>query len=157
MCRDAGASSIHVTDMNPKRLEQAKSFGADHTYLLGAPADSLPANIDVAFDMSGSPHAMESGLEALTIGGIAVWVGAVFNARKTQIDAESVIRRLITIKGLHNYNFDDIVEAVNYITDRHQKYPFNEIVSKEFELKDVDEAFKYALEHKPIRVGIHIH
>lgn len=156
MCKDAGAKIIHVADLNPQRLEQAHAFAADETHLLTDPTVQLPAGIDVAFDMSGAPDAMERGMLALGIGGTAVWIGAVFNTRKVQVDAESVIRRLIAIKGLHNYNFEDFVYAVDFINRNHQAFPFHEVVSKEFSLSDTNEAFQYAVTHKPLRVGINL-
>jgi len=156
MCKDAGASFIHMADINLQRLEQANDFGANETHLLTDPTVQLPVGIDLAFDMSGSADAMENGLNVLAIGGTAVWIGAVFNTRKVQVDAESVVRRLITIKGLHNYNFEDFVYAVNFISKNHQVFPFEKVVSKEFSLADTNEAFAYAVEYKPLRVGINL-
>lgn len=155
MCKEAGAKYIHVADLNAERLKQATDFGADETHLLTDPSVSLPSGIDVAFDMSGSAEAMENSLNTLAIGGTAVWIGAVFNTRKVQVDAESIVRRLVTIKGLHNYNFEDFVYAVNFIDKNHQVFPFEKVVSKEFSLSETNDAFEYAVAHKPLRVGIH--
>lgn len=154
MCKDLGASNIHMADINSNRLEQAYAFGADETHLLTDPAIKLPEEIDVTFDMSGAPEAMENGLKSLAIGGTAIWIGAVFHNRAVQVDAESVIRRLVTIRGLHNYNFEDFEYAVNFITKNYQIFPFEQVVSKEFSLSETEDAFKYAVEHKPLRVGI---
>lgn len=156
MCKEAGAKYIHVADLNAERLKQARDFGANETHLLTDPSVKLPAGIDVAFDMSGSADAMENSLAVLAVGGTAVWIGAVFNTRKVQIDAESVVRRLITIKGLHNYNFEDFVCAVDFIGKNHQVFPFEKVVSKEFSLLETNQAFDYALSHKPLRVGINL-
>ncbi len=156
MCKDAGAKFIHVADINAQRLEQALGFGASETHLLTDAAVKLPGGIDVAFDMSGSADAMENGLASLATGGTAIWIGAVFNTRKVQVDAESVVRRLITIKGLHNYNFEDFVYAVDFINRNHQVFPFEKVVSKEFSLLATNEAFQYAVAHKPLRVGINL-
>jgi len=164
MCKDAGANKIVVADIEQDRLEQALTFGADEVYLMTAQPDdksqndlvALEAKIDVVFDMSGAPEAMEAGIEALAVGGVAVWVGAVFHRRKIGVDAEQIIRRLITIKGLHNYNDDDFVYAVDFITRNHQRFPFDTVVAKEFPLKEAAKAFEYALEYKPLRVGVRI-
>jgi alcohol dehydrogenase len=115
---------------------------------------SLCPNMEVVFDMSGSPEAMEEGVAALAIGGVAVWVGAVFRQRKVRVDAEQIIRRLITIKGLHNYNYDDFVYAVDFMRRNAQRFPFEQIVGKEFSLNEAEQAFAYALKNKPLRVGI---
>ncbi|WP_138478320.1 zinc-binding dehydrogenase [Dyadobacter bucti] len=157
ICRDAGAAQIITADINPDRLDQSLGFGADRAYLLSKDfdQDALPDDIDVVFDMSGAPDAMEAGLQSLGIGGVAVWVGAVFNSRKVCIDAEQVVRKLITIKGLHNYNYQDFAYAVDFIGRCHGRFPFNTVVGKAFPLKDAQSAFEYAIEHKPLRVGIY--
>ena len=155
MCSANGAKEVHVADVNEERLKLAQAFGANVQHLLDQNAE-IPADIDVAFDMSGSPDAMEMGLATLTIGGTAVWIGAVFKAREVKVNAERIVRNLITIKGLHNYNYDDFVQAVTFIETNHTKFPFEKLVSAEFSLKDAESAFNYAVADKPIRVGINI-
>jgi putative phosphonate catabolism associated alcohol dehydrogenase len=154
MAKVQGAKEIIAVDITEARLEQAKRFGAMRTYLI----DHIKADhkVDVALEMSGAPEAAELGLEMLCIGGIAVWVGAVFKTRKIEIDAEQVIRSMITIKGLHNYNFEDLGYALKFMTDHHQDFPFDEMIEKEFPLAEATKAFEYALQHKPLRVGIYI-
>lgn len=155
MCSADGAKEVHVADVNDGRLKLAEAFGANVQHLLGQDGD-LPTDIDVAFDMSGSPDAMEMGLGTLTVGGTAVWIGAVFKTREVQVNAERVVRNLITIKGLHNYNYEDFVQAVSFIETNHAKFPFEKLVSAEFSLEDAESAFNYAVADKPIRVGINV-
>ncbi|NGM63211.1 zinc-binding dehydrogenase [Sphingobacterium sp. SGG-5] len=165
MCREAGATWVGAADIADDRLLHAQHFGADYGLnLRKSNAEDIQAlkqqftkkGIDVVFDMSGSPDAMELGMEVLGIGGTAVWVGAVFKSRKIEIDAEQVIRNLHTIKGVHNYNFDDFKYALDFLEKSWQKYPFDTVVEKEFDLKDAEQAFEYAVAHKPLRVGIRI-
>lgn len=163
MCREAGAEWIAAADIADKRLDEALSFGADEVFNMnGHTTQTRKAlqgktngkGIDVVFDMSGSPDAMEFGLETLGIGGCAVWIGAVFNTRRVQIDPEKIIRKLITIKGLHNYNFTDFMDAFGFLEQHWKKYPFGSVVEKEFTLDAVNEAFEYAVTHRPLRVGV---
>lgn len=159
ICKDAGAAKICTADINADRLAQSTAFGADDTYLLKNPGGSetdsqVPENFDVVFDMSGAPDAMETGVASLDVGGIAVWIGAVFSARKVVIDAEQVVRKLLTIKGLYNYNYEDFVYAVDFIGRCHARFPFSKIIGKEFSLAEAQSAFEYAIEFKPLRVGI---
>lgn len=161
MCREADASSICLADIDPLRLVRSLGFGADSTVDLsefeGRPeGGKAPRDIDVVFDMSGSADAMEYGLGKMAIGGTAIWVGAVFNGRKIQVDAESIIRNMITIKGLHNYNFEDFTDALRFMEANWERYPFAGLVEKEFPLSGAQEAFEYALAHKPIRVGVRL-
>lgn len=165
MCRDAGAKWIAAADITDKRLADAVGFGADEIMNLKGDNSQLleqieakwpEKGVDVVFDMSGSPDAMEFGIDRLAIGGRSIWVGAVFNTRKIQIDAEKLIRNLLTIKGLHNYNYQDFKYALDFMERNVEKYPFSQIVEKEFSLNEVQEAFEYAIKFKPLRVGIRI-
>lgn len=166
MCREAGATWIATADISDQRLDVSKKFGVDETYNTAVlKADALTEavknksnskGIDVVFDMSGAPEAMEAGVDILGIGGCAVWVGAVFRNRKIQIDAERIIRNLITIKGIHNYNFDDLKYALDFLSANYNRYPFELIVEKEFPLGEAEQAFEYAVTNKPIRVGVRI-
>ena len=154
MCKEAGAAAVVAADISAERLERARSFGADET--VDAAQRPKIAAVDGAFDMSGAPDAMEWGVDMLGTGGVAVWVGAVFRERGVQLDAEAVVRRLLTIKGLHNYNYEDLQQALNFLTACFKKYPFGEVVARSYPLVEVEKAFAYALTDKPLRVGIAI-
>ena len=94
-------------------------------------------------------------MRALAIGGTAVWVGGVCPQDKVKLDSEQIIRRLSTIKGLHNYNAEDFKAAVDFITTYYKKYPFAELIYDGFTLEHAEDAFRYAIDRNPYRVGIH--
>ncbi len=165
MCREAGAAWLGAADISQKRLENVLDFGVTKTFNLETGTDAIAAQlranlpkkgVDIVFDMSGSPDAMEFGLNVLAIAGTAVWIGAVFNTRKIQVDAEKIIRGLVTIKGLHNYNLDDFAAAMDFMEKNWDKYPFKDAVEMEFPLEQAQEAFEYAVKYKPFRVGVRI-
>lgn len=155
MCNIAGAKEIIAVDLLDSRLEMARKFGATHVAkpskmeLFGRKADRV-------IELSGAASAMESCLHWLRIGGIAVWVGGTFPQDSLRISSEEVIRNLITIKGLHNYNISDFVYAVSFIEKVHTQFPFRELVHDAFSLYEVEEAFKYAIKENPFRVGVRI-
>lgn len=164
MCKDAGAVNIFTADINNERLEQSLDFGADKAYILKqgntvenvSTLSEISGKVDVIFDMSGAAEAMEAGLTTLGVGGIAVWIGAVFHSRNLNINPEQIVRRLLTIKGLHNYNHEDLVYAVNFMGRNYNRFPFEKIIGKEFSLAQGQKAFEYAVNHKPLRVGIRL-
>lgn len=163
MCRESGAKWIGAADISERRLQDALRFGADDVFDLrgtdsvsAIPARTGGRGVDVVFDMSGSPDAMEAGIATLGIGGIAVWIGAVFNTRPLQLVPERIIRNLITIKGLHNYNFDDFIAAFEFMRGNWERYPFAAAVETEYPLEAVQDAFEYAVAQKPLRVGINL-
>jgi putative phosphonate catabolism associated alcohol dehydrogenase len=148
----AGASQIVAVDTAPSRLETALQFGADRTML--ADSEEAHDDIDIVFEFSGAPQAMEATLDWLAIGGTAVWIGAVSPQRKVRLDAEQIVRHLRTIKGLHNYNQHDLRTAVTFVESHHQTFPFDRLIHDEFTLDQANEAFAYALESNAYRVGI---
>ncbi len=156
MCHHAGASLVAGADIHAERLLPIPAFGGHQAIDLSQSASDAPHPFDLAFDMSGAPEAMEFGLKRLALGGTAVWVGAVFKQRPVAVDAEQVIRKLITIKGLHNYNAEDLKQAVQFMSSCWEKYPFGAVVSKEFDLAATEDAFRFAMAERPLRVGIYI-
>jgi alcohol dehydrogenase len=154
-CRVAGAAWIGVVDSLKERLDFAKSFTTDDVYLVdGADTYSGIPKVDIVFDLTGDPEVMRRGLERLAIGGIGIWMGAVFPASAVQIDAEMVVRNILQIRGLHNYNYDDLLNAADFIEKNHQTFPFWSLVEKEFALEKTGEAFEFASQEKPVRTGI---
>jgi alcohol dehydrogenase len=106
--------------------------------------------------MTGSPQAMKTGIDSLALGGTAIWIGAVFPAAAVQVDAQKIVRKLLQIRGLHNYNYEDFLNAAVFIENNYKKYPLEELVEKEYPLTDIEEAFAYASDVKPVRVGVRL-
>jgi putative phosphonate catabolism associated alcohol dehydrogenase len=163
MGRARGARRVIAVDISEERLATAKDFGVDDTILLepgGSPLKDLVTeklgedSLDTALDYSGSPEAMEASLEALGIGGTAVWVGAVTPQRAVAVSAERTVRNLHVIKGLHNYNQEDFVAAVEFMEQHYSDFPFIDLVQDRFDLDSVDEAFASALSSGAHRVGV---
>ncbi len=156
MCRTAGAASVTASDTSAERLGRAAAYGATATAL---PAD-LPHGTGTPFDIilefSGATEAMTLSLDRLAVGGTAVWVGATFPSDAVRIDPEQLIRRLLTVRGLHNYNREDFGRAVAFIEQYHHRFPFEALVEACFPLVEAPAAFDYAMRHKPFRVGLEI-
>jgi alcohol dehydrogenase len=164
MAAAEGAASVVVSDIEPERLRIASRFGAtDELRLMKGTEPSGVMNefrskglprFDVTLDYSGVPDTMELGLGVLSVGGTAVWVGATYPERDLRISAEKVVRHLHVIKGLHNYNSEDLARAVNFVEENHRKFPFRDLVSRTFALEEVNEAFDHALSSKAFRIGV---
>lgn len=167
MAKYLGAANVIAVDIDETRLETARRFGADFTVKasdnsevlkkdIAEQADNNLIRISAVLELSGSALAMETTINLLDIGGIAVLIGATFPQREIKIDAEKIIRRIWTIKGLHNYNSKDLVTAVDFIENNYKTYPFEELIHDKFSLKTTHEAFEYAVKNNPHRVGIRI-
>jgi putative phosphonate catabolism associated alcohol dehydrogenase len=163
MLKTLGAKSISVVENNPQRLEQSKKFGVDYTYLSIEALKSASAAdfrnyhpFHGLIETTGIPSIIEQSLDVLRIGGTSVWVGAVFPERNISLSAEKIVRNLLNIKGLHNYNIQDFIQAVQFVEEHHANFPFLQLVEGTFSLKEVNEAFNFAISNNSIRVGIQI-
>ena len=163
MTRSAGAKHVIALDIDDGRLATARKFGVDLTVKLEPQDRPLKEQIaalirgesvSVALDYSGVPETMEALISALGIGGTGVFVGATFPQRPLQISAEQLVRNVHTIKGLHNYNEQDLVAAVEFIETHHTRFPFESLVHDKFDLDAVDEAFDYGMKSGAYRVGV---
>jgi alcohol dehydrogenase len=174
MCKEAGAIQIGIIDPDPNRLHWGEKFGADAAYSFPEPATLTPdeavsptqkksptplspwPEADIVFDMTGNPQAMKLGVDSLAVGGCAIWIGAVYPAQPVPVDAQMLVRKLLQIRGLHNYNYQDFVKATAFIENNYRRYPFESLIEKEYHLDDIEEAFTFASINKPVRVGIKI-
>lgn len=146
-------ASVTVVDISEVRLNKARQFGANQTHLF----EDFDLNLefyDIVIDYSGIHEAIHLGMKKLNVGGIAIWVGATFPQKSLSINPEEVIRKILTIKGIHNYNVDDLITAVEFIEHYNQKYKFEQLIEQSFDLENVQSAFEFALENNSYRVGI---
>ena len=110
--------------------------------------------VDVAIDLSGAAAAMEAGIELLRIGGRYVWVGAVFPVRPLAVSAETIVRKLLSIQGVHNYAPDDLRRALEFLQHHHAQFAFEELVAETFALEDAGAAFLHASRSGALRVAV---
>ena len=154
MARSCSAAHVIVTDIDPDRVRRAKQFGATHASLESLSDVSGGRGADLVLDMSGSPDAMESSLNLLRIGGRLILVGAVFPARPLSMQADQLVRKMLRVEGVHNYEPRDLQTAVRFLTDHGDEYPFASLVEREFSLQDVNMAVEDAHKSGAFRVAI---
>ncbi|AWM42457.1 hypothetical protein C1280_30455 [Gemmata obscuriglobus] len=159
----AWAEALGITaiacDVSDARLAQAARFGARHLANPDALADLVKSvthgrGADTALELSGAPEAARASLEVLRVGGTAVWAGAVFPTDPVPMLPEQVIRRCLTVTGVHNYAPQDLDAAVRFLAANHVRFPFAELVAKSFPLADVNGAFRFAEAERPVRVAV---
>jgi alcohol dehydrogenase len=159
----AGAKEVIVCDTQPQRLNVARRFGATQTVLVNETLDELRAavrqctdgrGVDVAIDMTGAPSAMEAGIDLLRIGGRYVWVGAVFPARPLAISAESIVRKLLTIQGVHNYTPADLQCALEFLAKAQTSFPLADLVSATCRLEDAPAIFTQGFRPDTLRMAV---
>jgi putative phosphonate catabolism associated alcohol dehydrogenase len=160
MAKSKGAKNIIAIDIENERLKMSTLFGATHTVHLdtiNSFQNLLTYNklqIDCFIDFSGEPTTIDILLKQLSVGGTAVFIGSTYPQQNITLNAETIVRNIWTIKGLHNYNEADLVEAVNFIEGHHTNYPIASLIKGGFTLDTCALAFDFAIEEHPYRVGI---
>ena len=110
--------------------------------------------LDLVLEMSGSPQGVAAAIEAAGIGGCVHLVGSVFPAGCVDLDPEQAVRRLLTIRGLHNYAPRHLEQAVRFLGACHGRYPFADLVAGWRPLGMLEAAFEEARASRCIRLGV---
>ena len=148
MARAAGAASVVALEAVPSRQALARRFGAD-TVLdpTALDADALGAGVrayaprggaDVVIETCGVPVALPQGLGVLRVGGRLVTAGLVVPGAAVTLDASEIVRRCITMRGVHNYHPRHLVRALDFVADHRDRLPLGALVDATFPLAEAD-------------------
>lgn len=164
MAKARGARCVIGLDAVPGRLAIAKKFGVDHAIDVsrgGARAVieqvrtlCQPDGPDAVIEVCGVPEVIPEGLQMLRVGGRYVIAGLVNPEADVTIDANMLVKRWITMRGIHNYHPRHLIQALDFVMANRGRFPFKEIVDAKFALKDLDAAFKKAAERTVLRAAV---
>ena len=160
---DAGAATVVVSDPDAKRLAVTDRFGGPACVEPDSDPDEFrdrlraasgSATFDVILEISGAPSAVSTAIAVGDIGARIVLIGSVLPSPDVPIDPESIVRRCLSISGVHNYAPQDLRTAVDFLQRTHSKYPFAELVEQTFALDEVNAAVDWANRERPLRVAV---
>jgi S-(hydroxymethyl)glutathione dehydrogenase / alcohol dehydrogenase len=144
----AGASRIVVIDVQPKRLEAARRFGAtdviDSTQAnpVEAVSDLLPRGADHVFDFVGLKAVAEQGLAMLGVGGGLYLVGVATPGINIDLNIFNAIGGQKKVQGVNfgstNFKRDIPMYAELYLQGRMN---LDDLVSKKIALRDVNDGY----------------
>ena len=164
LLKEIGARTIIVLDVQEQRLKMAEEFGADVCINVGEISDEEAIQqvhqltngrgADAVIEVCGIPKVLLSGVEMLSIGGRYLTVGFVFPNALTTIDGYFIVTKLLTLKGVHNYDARHLANALDFINRTRTKYPYDKLVTSKFGLNEVDEAFKATQDKMAMRVAV---
>ncbi len=159
-----GAARVIAVDAVPSRLEVAKRFGADLTLDAAAMSDddlvkivrdgSPPDGPDVVLEVCGVASVIPTGIRMLRTGGRYVLAGVVNPDSCFTLDGNDLIRKWITLKGIHNYHPRHLIQALDFVMANRDRFPFKEIVDSRFGLDQLSEAFAKAAKRSVLRAAI---
>jgi putative phosphonate catabolism associated alcohol dehydrogenase len=159
-----GARLVIGLDSVAQRLEMARKFGADETFDVTALDDDAlvekvrdlcpPDGADVAMEVCGVASVVPTGIHMLRTGGRYVIGGLVNPGSDFKLDGDEILRKWITLKGIHNYHPRHLVQALDFVMANRDRFPFADIVDSKFSLEEIGEAFAKAADRSVLRAAI---
>jgi len=146
--RIAGASRIVVIDIQPRRLDEARRFGAtdvidsSKTKPVEAIRDLLPAGPDHVFDFVGLKSVAEEGLAMLAVGGGLYLIGVAQPEVSLELNIFGAIGGQKRVQGVNfgstNFKRDIPTYAELYLQGRMN---LDDLVSRRIALREVNEGY----------------
>lgn len=159
MAKLSGASNIIATDKLPHRMGAAKAFGASQAFLAesGRELGEIRAatsgrGVDVAFDASGAPDAVDMAFAAVSVGGKVILAG-IPDEDKTTFTASIARRKGLTIKLVRRmkHTYPRAIELVSKgLVD------VRSLVTHRFPLEQAAEAFRVAQRREGLKIIIEV-
>jgi len=161
-----GMEVVFCFDMSPERLETAKLFGAIPVLVKPGEDEAqaraqlvrqrCPRGVDVVVEMTGAKLVVTEGVQLLRNGGHYAFAGMVHpDTQLSSLTGETIIRKCLTIRGVHNYTPWNLQEAVGFLKEFESTLPFEAVLSpNDYKLQDLEEAFKVAQAGKYCRVVV---
>lgn len=159
MARHLGAAEVIACDLDPKRAGYAKRFGSQvfcEPSELTSTARELTRGrgADVTMEFSGAASAVAGAFAATRTGGVSIIAGTTNPGGKVEIDPNKLVRRMLTIRGLHNYTPGDLVTAIDFLSETAGVFPFDSLQGKSFRLVEIEEAFESSASHAGMRTAV---
>jgi threonine dehydrogenase-like Zn-dependent dehydrogenase len=159
-----GARLVVGLDTVPARRELGPRFGCDHVLDPSAVDEAelvrqvralcKPEGADAVIEVCGYPEVIPAGIEFLRTGGRYALGGLVSPDAFVRIDANRLVRKLLTLRGVHNYHPRHLVEALDFVRANRKRFPFHCLVDGKYRLEEVGRAMKDAADRKLLRAAI---
>ena len=155
--RSLGAAVV-ACDQDADRRFLAQGFGA----VLAEPPESLSSaveqltgvrGVDVALELTGAPEAFEGLFSQVRVGGIVVLVGSTYPSRPAAIELEQIVRRCLTLRGIHNYAPAHLQAALAFLAE-HPELPWASLVAGWRSLDEVEAMVAQGLPPGRLRLGV---
>lgn len=164
LAKALGARKVIGVDTVPARRDLALHFGVDlalppldegeRPWMAVAKHQCQPAGADAVIEVCGDAGVIPGALEALRIGGRLVLGGVVNPASMVTLDANLILRKLLTLRGVHNYHPRHLIQALDFVVANRERFPFHRLVDGHYPLDQTGTAMADAADRKVLRAAI---
>lgn len=158
-----GAGLIIATDLSRTRLDFAERLGADVTLDVSRTASEERIETvrqltggqgaDVVLHMANTPASFVEGIEMLKRGGMMLEMGNFADTGEVAMNIHRhVCSKNIRLIGITNHPSTGYGPALGLMERYADRYPFEEMVSHEFGLEDVDLAMQTSMSTSSLKV-----
>ncbi len=154
LAKDQGCGHIIVFEPNEYLHTRCLAFGASAVFSPGDPTaiewlkdNTDTGGVDLVLELAGSTEAAQMGSDLLRVGGCLMLAGTVFPSPPLSIDPNQIVRRCLTIKGLHNYQPEDLITATRFMSHSQAVLPWDDLIGEVFSLKECNAAIQFAKDH----------
>jgi putative phosphonate catabolism associated alcohol dehydrogenase len=160
LLKERGASEVVVTDVADGRLDAATRLGADEALnVTGMDDEKLisalgKSRFDCVVQVCGNPSVVWPGIQMLRLRGRYLIMGLLSAGSNFTVDADTVARHYLTIKGTHNYAPRHLASGLDFLVRARSKLDFDSLVGAVMPLSDINHAFDEAATRSAVRVAI---
>lgn len=162
LLRRSGVENVFCSDISEHRLALVGEFGgiplrADPQHWPAAVEQMRGSNgraIDLVVEIAGTSAAVVQGMQVIRPGGTYVWAGMVHPDTALALTGEEVVKKCLTIRGVHNYAPADLATALQFLTETRDAFPYLKLVSPPLPLARLDEAMALAQSREWLRVSV---
>jgi L-iditol 2-dehydrogenase len=150
LARLSGASTVIAVGAPADRLDLARRMGADMTLDLDGTsaverleivrAQTAGRGVDIVIEASGSPRAIEEGLELVRDGGRYVIAGHYTNAGPSAINAHDINRKHLEVRGCWGSEAGHFARALTILARHAAQVPWRDIGSRIYPLTGLNQA-----------------
>lgn len=163
LAKSRGARYVIGLDTHAARRSQSSRFGvdlaldasADRAEILKAiAANCQPEGADAVIEVCGVADVIPLGIDMVRTGGTYVLAGLVSPGAQVTIDANRIVRKMVNLRGVHNYHPRHLLEALDFVVTNLPRYPFAELVDARYALDQVTQAMADASSQRVLRAAI---
>ena len=163
LAKSRGARYVIGLDIHEPRRNMSTRYGVDlaldpsvnpKELLDIIHASCRPSGPDAVIEVCGVADVIPQGLDIVRTGGTYVLAGLVSPHAHVTVDANRFVKKMVTLRGVHNYHPRHLMEALEFVTTNKERYPFAELVDGIYSLDQVTQAMSDAAQQRVLRAAI---